>query len=799
MADFTKALSVLEFDKIRQRLADCAQTDGAKQMAFALHPITDLSKIRLLQAQTADARRLAEQKGAPSFSRIQDVRHAVDQAEKSAVLSPHDLLAIANVLTTARRIRDYGEADRTFTTTIDVLFERLFVLRILEERLKSALPGEDTVADEASVALAEIRRKKRHANVRIKEILQQYTTGTKSRYLQENIVTLRAGRYVIPVKAEYKNEIKGLIHDTSASGATVFIEPMAVVEANNEICELERKEQREIERILAELSSLCAASGQEITLNYLNLTELAFVFAKAELALRQKGCSVEFNEDHVISLHRARHPLLDPKTVVPIDVGLGQDYDTLVITGPNTGGKTVTLKTLGLFCAMAQSGLQIAAEEPSTLCVLDGILADIGDEQSIEQSLSTFSAHMKNTVRILESMTERSLVLFDELGAGTDPVEGAALAVSILEHVRAVGALCAATTHYAELKMYALDTPRVCNASCEFDVASLRPTYRLIVGTPGKSNAFAISRRLGLSEEIVSRADRMVSQENKRFEAIIGKLEQDRMEMEAALKEAKALQAQMQKEKDALEADLQKQIADTQKELDQSRARAQQMMASARVASETIFAQLDALQKQRESERLAQELEESRRLVRKTLRETDLDVDVILDRQAKDYVLPRPVKVGDTVILKNIQKEGTVIAVNGKAVTVRTGNLTTKTKEDNLMLAQDVAKPQKPQASRASKYRASQKERSQTQVSHSSSYELDLRGEYGEDAWLITDRYLDNAVLSNLQSVRLIHGKGTGALKRALWSHLKDDPRVKSYRIGAYGEGDLGVTVVELK
>lgn len=798
MADFQKALSVLEFDKIRCRLAECAQTEGAKQMAMALQPSTEIGRVRFLQSQTADARRLAEQKGAPSFSRIIDVRHSVDQAEKGATLSPHDLLAIANVLTTARRIRDYGEADRTFTTCIDVLFERLYVLRALEETIKRALPSEDTVADEASVALAEIRRKKRYANNRIKETLQQYTGGQRSRYLQENIVTVRNGRYVIPVKAEYKNEIKGLIHDTSASGATVFVEPMAVVEANNELCELERKEQREIERILADLSAQCAAQGQEISLNYLNLTELAFVFAKAELAIRQKGCRPILNEEHSITLIRARHPLLDEKSVVPIDVSLGQDYDTLVVTGPNTGGKTVTLKTLGLFCAMAQSGLQIAAEEPSSVCVLDGILADIGDEQSIEQSLSTFSAHMKNIVRILEQMTDRTLILFDELGAGTDPVEGAALAVSILERVRACGALCAATTHYAELKMYALDTERVCNASCEFDLTSLRPTYRLIVGTPGKSNAFAISRRLGLPEEVVAKADSMVGKENKRFEAIIGKLEQDRMEMEAALKEAKALQAQMQKEKDALEESLQAQLKETQKELAQSRVRAQQMLASAKVASETIFAQLEALQKQRESERLAQELEQSRRLVRKTLRETDLDVDVVLDKQAKEYVLPRPVKVGDTVILKNIQKEGKVIAVNGKNITVQTGNLSTKTKEENLMLAEDVAKPKK-QSTPKSKYRASQKERSGTHVSHSSSYELDLRGEYGEDAWLITDRYLDSAVMSNLQTVRLIHGKGTGALKRALWSHLKDDARVKSYRIGAYGEGDLGVTVVELK
>ncbi len=799
MADFSRALYTLEFDKIRGLLADCATTEGAKELAARLTPSADEGRVRHAQRQTSDAKRLVQSKGAPSFGRIIDVQNAVDRAEKGATLSQKELLMAANILTTARHVRDYGEADRTYPTCLDEIFSRLFVLRSLEQTIRRALPSEDTVADEASPTLADLRRKMRNANQKIKDTLAQYTGGVRSRYLQENIVTQRNGRYVIPVKAEYKNEIKGLLHDTSASGATVFIEPMAVVDANNELCELARKEQREIERILAELSAECVSVATELKLNYQNLTELAFLFAKAELSFRQNANEVAFSSDRTVRLTRARHPLLSPKTVVPIDIYLGQDYDTLVITGPNTGGKTVTLKTLGLSVLMAQSGLHICAEESSTLPIFDGVRADIGDEQSIEQSLSTFSAHMTHIVKILAEITPDSLVLFDELGAGTDPIEGAALAVAILERVRESGALCAATTHYAELKMYALDTPGVKNASCEFDLATLRPTYRLIIGSPGKSNAFAISERLGLPPEIVARANALVSGDSKRFETVIGALEAERVEMEKNRREAQQLRAQMKKKEETLAQRLAEESAKTERELEQARAKASQMLAGARAASDAIFAELDALKKKRESEALAQALEESRRMVRRTLRETDVDVDPVLDAQAENYVLPRPLRVGDRVILKNIQKEGEVVSIaeRGDAVTVRTGSLLTKTKQSNLMLAQDaVAKPlSKPQRSQ----RRTPPAAAQIAVSRNFSYEIDLRGEYGEDAWVRVDKYLDDAMLSNMKSVRLVHGKGTGALKRALWERLKTDPRVKSYRLGAYGEGDLGVTVVELK
>lgn len=796
MADFSRAQYTLEFDKIKKLLQDCATTEGAKELAARLMPSADVARARAAQKRTTDAKRLVQSKGAPSFGAIRDVQNAVDRAEKGASLSQGELLAVANVLTTARHVHDYGEADRTYTTSLDEIFARLFVLRPLEQTIRRALPTEDMVADEASVALAEIRRKMRNANQRIKDTLSQYTGGMRSRYLQENLVTQRNGRYVIPVKAEYKNEIKGLVHDTSATGATVFIEPMAVVEANNELCELERKEQREIERILADLSAQCAANSTEICLNYQNLTELAFQFAKAELSFRQNANEVTFSPDRSVNLIRARHPLIAAKTVVPIDLTLGQDYDTLVITGPNTGGKTVTLKTLGLAVMMAQSGLHICAEADSSLPVFDGVCADIGDEQSIEQSLSTFSAHMTHIVGILQSITDRSLVLFDELGAGTDPIEGAALAVAILERVREVGALCAATTHYAELKMYALDTLGVKNASCEFDLATLRPTYRLIIGSPGKSNAFAISERLGLPKEIVERAGALIGSDSKRFETVIGALEAERVEMEKSRREAQQLRAQMKTREQALEASLAEQTAKTEKELERARVQAAQMLAGARAASELVFAELEELKKKKEKADLAQALEESRRAIRATLRDTDTDVDLPLPQAQENYVLPRPLRVGDRVFVKNMQKEGQVTALGGNTVTVQIGSLLTKTKTENLMLAEDVA--QKPRSTAKKSTRRTQSP-SQMQLQRSFSYEIDLRGEYGDDAWVRVDKYLDDAMLSNMKSVRLIHGKGTGALKRALWERLKGDPRVKSYRLGTYGEGDLGVTVVELK
>ena len=799
MANFEKAIKTLEFDRVLEQLAAAAQTDGAREKAMRVMPQTSLVRIRKLQQQTSDARRLMGIKGTPPFGGVTDITGHLDRAEKGASLSPAELLRVANVLRVARMLDDYINTDKRFETSLDEVFDRLTSNRYLEDRITKSILAEDLIADEASPELAEIRRKIRAANGRIKENLQKYTSGQAfSKYLQENIVTQRNGRYVVPVKAEYRNEVKGLIHDTSASGATLFIEPLSVVEANNELRFLENQEKKEIERILATLSQAVADCASALSLDYHNITELAFIFAKAELSYRMNASEPQLNENGIVDLKRARHPLLDPKKVVPIDIRLGGDFDTLVITGPNTGGKTVSLKTLGLFALMAQSGLHIPTSGESTVCIFDKIFADIGDEQSIEQSLSTFSAHMTNIVSILDDITPESLVLFDELGAGTDPVEGAALAVSVLEHVREVGARCAATTHYAELKAFALDTPGVCNASCEFDVATLRPTYRLIIGTPGKSNAFAISEKLGLPKAIIDRANALVSTENKRFETVIEQLEVNRMEMERNADETARLRREYEEQRARADAEIAHMRETAEKELEKARAQAANIISSAKASSEYIFEQIEELKRKKDSENLARELDEARRAIRVNLKESDAFIDPIIKRDTEGYKLPRPLKVGDKVILINLDMQGTGTALADKdgMVAVQAGVIKTKVKENELMLVDGKQvkvsdNPKKPKMASQKSVRAA--------VVREFRPELDLRGEYTDDAWMKTDKYLDDAALAGIKSVTLIHGKGTGALRKAIWDKLKKDSRVKSFRAGAYGEGDYGVTVVDLK
>ena len=539
----TKTSSTLEFDKISGMLADCAATEGAKARARAISPSDDFDTVLARQTRTDDAKRLVNAKGFPPFSAPEGVVPSAERAYKGATLSPRELLDIARLLHSARAMLDYINTDKPFATSLDEIFSRLLPNRTLEDKITRSILSEDMIADEASPELAEIRRKIRAANNKIKDTLQSYIGGNRLKYLQENIVTMRNGRYVVPVKAEYKNELKGLVHDTSSSGATLFVEPMTVVEANNELKSLTTAETHEIERILSALSAECAEFSTAISRNYHNITDLAFTFACASLAMQMKAEKPMIVNKREIDLKRARHPLISRERVVPIDVSVGRDFDTLIITGPNTGGKTVTLKTIGLFAAMVQSGLQIPALETSTVGVFDKILVDIGDEQSIEASLSTFSSHMVTVVDILSKVGPRSLALFDELGSGTDPVEGAALAISILEKTQKCGAITASTTHYAELKAYALDTPRVQNASCEFDIETLRPTYRLIVGTPGRSNAFAISEKLGISDEIIARAEQLINNEDKRFENVIERLDSDRIEMERHKTEAEKMRS----------------------------------------------------------------------------------------------------------------------------------------------------------------------------------------------------------------------------------------------------------------
>jgi len=797
MSNFTQALTTLEFNKITEQLAGCAVTEGAAALALRLTPTDDYERVIKLQSQTEDAKRLASLKGAPSFGFIKDVSAALERAEKDAVLSMKELLDIASVLRIARQLLDYINTDKRFDTVLDEIFDRLQANRQLEEKITRTIIAEDMIADEASPALSDIRRKKRNVANKIKDTLQHYTSGSHTQYLQENIVTSRNGRYVIPVKSEHRGEVKGLVHDTSASGATLFIEPMAVVEANNELRELESAEAHEIERILAELSARCGECAGSISLNYYNITELAFIFARAELAFRQNAARPRITQKQQIELYHARHPLLNQKTVVPINIYLGKDFDTLVITGPNTGGKTVSLKTLGLFALMIQSGLQIPADDTSVMPVFSEILADIGDEQSIEQSLSTFSAHMVNIVKILQAATDKSLVLFDELGAGTDPIEGAALAVSILERVRERKSLCAATTHYAELKEFALTTNGVSNASCEFNVETLKPTYRLIIGTPGRSNAFAISEKLGLDTAVVDRAKELVSGNSKRFEDVIDKLEGARIEMEKNRDEMAARRREYEAFAKKAEEEISARLDASEKEAEKNRAKSIQMLESARVSSDYIFAELNEVKKKRDSEQLGEALEAARENVRRSLRKADDKINPVEERTVSaDYKPARPMKKGDEVLIVNINKTGILLDdpdKDGKC-TVQAGIIKTRTNTKNLMLMESdkvtiIDKDRKKIA--AAQYQAI--------VSRDFKSELDLRGENGEDAWFMIDKYLDEAKIAHIHSVRLIHGKGTGALRNSIWNNLKRDSRVINFRLGQYGEGDSGVTIVEIK
>lgn len=793
-----KTIRTLEFDKICAMLESFAETEGAKSMARHLRPSEDAYTVLRRLRRTTDARRLADVKGAPSFGRIRDVSSACERAGKGAILSPRELLDCANVLRTARTLQDYHLGNHPFDTVLDEVFDRLIPNRPLEERITRAIPAEDMIADEASPLLADIRRKIRNENAKIKETLQKLISGN-ARYLQENLVTMRGGRYVIPVKAECKAEVKGLIHDTSSTGATIFIEPMAVVDANNEIRMLQTKEEREIERILAELSAAVGDVSDALWLNYRNINELAFAFACGELSASMRAVAPTISGDRTVHLIEARHPLIDRGAVVPVTISLGDTFDTLVITGPNTGGKTVSLKTVGLFALMAQSGLHIPAREESCICTYDNILVDLGDEQSIEQSLSTFSSHMVNIVSIMEQVGPRSLVLFDELGGGTDPIEGAALAVSIIESVREAGACCVATTHYAELKAYALDTPGVCNASCEFDVETLRPTYKLVIGAPGKSNAFAISEKLGLPASIIERARGMVSSENKSFESVIEQLEQSRVQMEKERDEARRLREEYEHFKAESERQIRKRVENAEKEAEAARKKAAAMVQSAKASCDFLYEQMDKMRRAQESAKAAEELAAARRAVRDHLRTTgDLFDPVETSEEEEGYVLPRPLHKGDKVRIVTIHKEG-IVAEEPKPgahlIAVRAGVVSTKARPEDLRLIELDERGQEKKPS------APKKLQSSVSIDRSNTFksEIDLRGMTGEEAWLAVDKYLDDAVMYNMKSVHLIHGKGTGALKNALWKFLRGDKRIASFRIGKYGEGDGGVTVVELK
>ncbi|MBQ9975038.1 MAG: endonuclease MutS2 [Clostridia bacterium] len=785
---FYHAAKTLEYDKILALWASLTSLEGAKEEILATLPETNITEAQKKLNETAVARVLLEKKGQPSFFGVRAVADSVDRADKGAVLTPAELLNIGRLTACTKSLKAYSENDA------GILEERFALLQPtphLDAEIKNVFLSEDAIADTASPELATIRRRIRSAGARVRETLQKYITSPSyTKFLQENIVTQRSGRWVLAVKAECKNEIKGLIHDTSASGSTVFIEPSGVVDLNNEIRVLENEEAREIEKILAALSALVAGQKDALLLNYSLIISLAVIFARAELAVHLKATQPKISERDEISIVRGRHPLIDKDKVVPVSINVGRDWDTLVITGPNTGGKTVCLKTVGLFVMMAQTGLHIPAEDGSTLRFFETVLADIGDEQSIEQSLSTFSSHMVNIVKMLSHLSDKSLILFDELGAGTDPVEGAALAEAILEHCRRGGAITVATTHYAELKTYALETERVQNAACEFDVSTLRPTYKLIIGSPGRSNAFLISEKLGISPEIIASAQANVHSENKRFEEVIERLEEQRLQAEKAHAEAEAIKRELEEKLSTAERDRERLLSSAENELEKARVEANRMITAARSSCEYVFAELDKLKKEKDKEAFRENYEKTRSELRASLKEGEKRSDSKMEIDEGEAELPRALVVGDKVLITGIGKEGTVEKINGNTVTVRAGNMSMKVKDTTLRIltglkSGDDKKKQKKSATWSA--------RPQVKA------EIDLRGMTGDDAWFMVDKYLDDAQSAGLLSVTLIHGKGTGALRAAMWRYLKGDRRVASYRAGAYGEGDFGVTVVELK
>ena len=785
-----KSLRTLELPAVLELLAAEAVSGAARELARTLSPSGDRAEVSRRLDETSAAAKMMVVSGSPSFSGVKDVRASLQRADMGGVLNTRELLDIAGVLAAARGVKAYGTADRQEKTCIDYMFSALQANRFLEDKITGSIVGEDEIADAASAELASIRRLIRAASARVHDALQKIISSPSySKALQEPIITMRSERYVVPVKAEHKGSVPGLVHDVSGSGATLFIEPMAAVKSNNELRELRAKEKTEIERILMELSADCAAHREDISLDFDMLVRLDLVFAKAKLAYRL-DCTAPVLTERGITLRRARHPLISKDVVVPIDVTLGGDFDTLVITGPNTGGKTVTLKTIGLLSVMAQCGLHIPAADGSSLPVFEEIMADIGDEQSIEQSLSTFSAHMTNIVRILDECDDRSLILFDELGAGTDPTEGAALAISVIEHARRCGATIAATTHYTELKIYATTQHGVMNASCEFDVETLRPTYHLLIGIPGKSNAFAIAKRLGLAEEVIADARSRVGSESATFEATIEKLEQVRQLLERDRQDAagKLRTAEAERKKAAmLRAELSVRL---EKADEKARRDAERILTDARRTAEEVFRDLDQIRKMEKEDDSHHRANEARAALRRKLNLAEEEAAAASQLPEEPKVSARPVKVGDTVEILSMGVKATVTAVSpDRVLTLRAGIMNVTAKESEVYLLAD-AKPIEVVASAGQ----SAKLRSAGAAS-----EIDLRGMERFEAVDAAERFIDAAVMGKLEEVRIIHGKGTGALRTAIQDMLKRNKAVKRFRLGKYGEGESGVTVVTLK
>jgi len=788
---YEKSLQKLELDQVLQRLSACAGSEGGKAACLLLRPTSDLEEVTLLLQQTTAASDLCARKGNPVFGDVTDVSSSLERAERGGTLQPKELLRVAGILRCARTIQGYVSPDDP-STVLDSLFRSLTPNKYLEDKIFGAILSEEEIADTASTALADIRRHMRIQSGKIRDSLQKVISSPAySKFLREPIITIRQGRYVVPVKSECKNDVPGLVHDVSATGSTYFVEPMSAVNANNALRELELKEKKEIERILAELSAEAAGYRSAIDLDYQLLVQLDVIFAKAKLSYQMRAGEPIMNEKGRVELRKARHPLIDPKTVVPISLRLGTDFDSMIITGPNTGGKTVTLKTIGLLTLMAECGLHIPAGDGSTLSTFEAILADIGDEQSIAQSLSTFSSHMRTIVDVVAQCDDRTLVLFDELGAGTDPAEGAALATAIIEFCRKMGSRVVATTHYAELKLYAMRTKGVINASCEFDVETLRPTYRLLIGIPGKSNAFAISRKLGLAEEILKEADSLVDKSDKDFEDVLSQLESQRQQMESARVEAERLRqetAKIKQQSEQYQAQLQK---EKEKAMESARKEAQYIIEEARAAANLASEELKAMKKQLQDRADTTGFNQRQSELRRNLNEAEDKLRSVQPKKER----PKPsrgILVGDTVELLKLGTKASVIGINKDgSLQLQAGILKMTAAPEEVYLLEN----ENPYKEKGARPKHSGREMKLSAMPT----EIDLRGMDAIEAICVLDRYLDEAMRANLTQVRIIHGKGTGTLRAAVQQDLKKNKYIKSFRLGAYGEGEDGVTIADFR
>ena len=789
-----KALTSLEYYKIIERLTEKASSSMGKDLCRHLLPSRDINEIRLMQKQTGDALTRLFQKGSISFGSVKDVRGSLKRLEIGSSLGILEILSICALLENTSRVKAYSRNDRSDTAedSLDGMFQQLSPLTPLSSEIRRCILSEDEISDDASPALRQIRRNMKLTNDRIHTQLSGLVNGSARNYLQDSVITMRNGRYCIPVKAEYKGQVPGMIHDQSSTGSTLFIEPMAVVKLNNDMRELELQEAKEIEVILAGLSQQIAEEREAVSLDLTLMVQLDFIFARASLAMEMNGSEPIFNQEGRVFLKKARHPLIPPKKVVPIDIRLGDEFDLLIITGPNTGGKTVSLKTVGLLTLMGQAGLHIPALDRSELAIFHEIYADIGDEQSIEQSLSTFSSHMTNIVSFLEKADARSLVLFDELGAGTDPTEGAALAISILSYLHERGIRSMATTHYSELKVYALSTPGVENACCEFDVETLRPTYRLLIGIPGKSNAFAISSKLGLPDSIIQRAREQISEQDESFEDVLSSLEEnritienERLEIARYKEEIKALKTQLETRQEKLDAQrdkiLQKANEDAHKVLEDAKEYADQTM---KLFHKFQKDHVDTASVERERQELRRRMNKAENSM----------TDRVKPQKPKKQLTAKEIHPGDSVKVLSMNLKGTVGSrPDSKGfLFVQMGIIRSKVHISDLELVDEpVITTPSLQKTGAGKIRISK--------SASISTEINLLGRTVDEAIAELDKYLDDAYIAHLKSVRVVHGKGTGALRKGIHDYLRRQKHVASFRLGEFGEGDAGVTIVEFK